>query len=122
LNIATYVFEQAADTEVQSDLIHSANELLLSLVLKLSEIQLRFLYSKMIEWRGVIDLSDSGSSVSRRLAFWLFSSSLSKQLRSIFLPCLSMVFPDVEKELVSSPRMLCLYMPRSDCSHLFSVN
>lgn len=109
LKIATYIFEQSTDAEVQSDLLSSANELLLSLVLKLSEIQLRSLYSKIREWRGGVDSSDPDASASRRLAFWLLSSSLSKHLRSIFLPCLTMVFPDMVEELVSIRRtMFCM--------------
>jgi hypothetical protein len=116
LKIAISIFEHAAHSEFQFDLIRSANELLLSLVLKLSEIQLRHLYSKMREWRGDSDSSDPELSALRRLAFWRLSSGLSEQLRSIFLPCLAMAFPDVINELVSIQTkisMPCLPQTRS---------
>ena len=37
----------------------------------------------------------------RRYAFWSLSAELSKNLRSIFLPCLISVITDVIDELVS---------------------
>lgn len=89
--------------------LKNANTCLLSLVMKMSESQLRPFYARFREWRGAISGEDDGatSSVIRRHAFWSLSAELSKFLRSIFLPCLTSVLTDVIDELVSvivSPR------------------
>jgi hypothetical protein len=83
--------------------LKNANTCLLSLVMKMSESQLRPFYSRFREWRGDISGEDDGatSSVIRRHAFWSLSAELSKFLRSIFLPCLTSVLTDIIDELVS---------------------
>ena len=84
-------------------LLKEANETLLSLVMKLSESQLRSLYSRLREWRGGFDPSSQRKTlICRRFAFWSLSAAISEKLKNIFLPCMSIVVNDLIKELVSS--------------------
>ena len=101
IKTATHVFDQDATQEGGSAVMEAADELLLCLVMKLSEMQLRSLYRKIREWRGDLDESNPEQSAARRSAFWRFSSTLSKQLKSIYLSCLTTVFSDAIDELVS---------------------
>ena len=86
------------------------------MVMKLSEAQLRPLYARLREWKGIGGLDDgehdekqtfspssvlSSLGVTRRYAFWSLSAALGKELRSIFLPLLTSVISDVVDELVS---------------------
>ena len=91
------------DENSRCKMLQSANKCLLSLVMKLSEAQLRPLYARLREWRGAIEDNEEEGSVSsnRRYAFWSLYAELSKNLRSIFLPCLTSVITDVIDELVS---------------------
>ena len=99
--VMAYGYE--GDESGRPQLLMNANKCLLSLVMKLSEAQLRPLYARLREWRGGIEDSSEGqSSAVRRHAFWSLSAELSRSLRSIFLPCLTSVLPDVIDELVSS--------------------
>ncbi len=84
------------------NVLMNANKCLISLVMKMSESQLRPVYARLREWRGPISGEDDGvaSSATRRFAFWSLSAELSKFLRSIFLPCLTSVLTDVVEELV----------------------
>jgi BP28CT (NUC211) domain len=92
LKMAFHAFEQKTPTE--RDYVWGAtNDLVLCLVMKQSEVQFRRLYQKLLDWR---------SEGSRNYAFWQLSSFLSKQLKSIFLPCLTMVFSDVTEHLVGA--------------------
>uniref|UniRef100_A0A7S2ELE7 HEAT repeat-containing protein 1 n=2 Tax=Ditylum brightwellii TaxID=49249 RepID=A0A7S2ELE7_9STRA len=101
------------NTKGKTELLCSANECLLAIVMKLSENQLRPLYARLREWRGDIDESGmENTSYSRRYAFWSLSAALSKELRSIFLPCLSTVIGDAVTELDFAVNRLC------DSSHL----
>ena len=85
-----------------ANLVTEANDVLLALVMKLSESQLRPMYAKLREWRGDLDSDMNSSALAvKRYAFWCMSSLLSSQLRTIFLPCLSTVVSDVVDELVS---------------------
>lgn len=88
------------DDDSRPQMLQSANKCLLSLVMKLSEAQLRPLYARLREWRGDIEDKEAVTSI-RRYAFWSLSAELSKNLRSIFLPCLTSVITDVIDELVS---------------------
>jgi hypothetical protein len=69
-----------------------SNDLVVSLVMKQSEVQFRTLFQKLCAWC---------SEHHQKYAFWQLSSSLSKNLKSIFLPCLTSIFEDVIEELVS---------------------
>ena len=89
------------DGDSRPQMLQSANKCLLSLVMKLSEAQLRPLYARLREWRGDIEGKEEAVSSIRRYAFWSLSAELSKNLRSIFLPCLTSVTTDVIDELVS---------------------
>lgn len=98
------------DSGSRSQLLMHANKCLISLVMKLSEAQLSPLYARLREWKG--DIMDDESSVGesltiRRHAFWSLSAELSKSLRSIFLPCLTSVLPDVIDELENAVSLLC---------------
>lgn len=99
IKTATYVFDQGGEGD--SSVMQAADELLLCLVMKLSEVQLRSLYRKLREWRGDLDKSNPEQTGTRRNAFWRFSSTLSKHLKSIYLSCLTTVFSDAVDELVS---------------------
>ena len=85
--------------EGRHELLHSANSVLLSLVMKLSEAQLRPLYARLREWRG--DIKDTEISSIRRYSFWSMTSLLTRELKGIFLPCMSSVVGDLVGELVS---------------------
>lgn len=109
------------DDESKSQLLTQANTCLLSLVMKLSEAQLRPLYARLREWRGDIDTEsedDSAKTCVRRSAFWSLSAELSRSLRSIFLPCLTSVVTDVVDELVSYLCLTCTLV----LYHFFSFN
>ena len=96
--VLAYGYEQVG----REEMLQIADSSLLSLVMKLSEAQLHPLYARFREWRG--DINDEGgsqsSSPSRRRAFWSLSATLSKSLRSIFLPCMTSVLTDIIEELV----------------------
>ena len=113
--VAAYAYEGEGDSK--SRLLSDANKVLLSLVMKLSESQLRQLYARLREWRGDIkdDDDDMKQSCSRRVAFWSLSAALSKSLRSIFLPCLTSVLTDVIDELEIAVALLC-QRPKHDGS------
>jgi len=99
LETATYVFEKDVVQEGDPAMMEATDELILSLVMKLSEMQLRLLYRKFREWRGDLDEYCPEKSGPRRRAFWRLSSALSKQLKSIYLSCLTTVFSDAVDEL-----------------------
>ena len=108
LRAATFAFEfQKAGADRQK-LTEVTTDLLLNLILKLSEVQLRQLYGKLRDWKGDLDKADPHSRVLRRAAFWKLSARLGKELRSIFLPCLSSVFTDAVDELVSGQLLSCI--------------
>eukprot|EP00537_Pseudo-nitzschia_pungens_P009892 CAMPEP_0172381836 /NCGR_PEP_ID=MMETSP1060-20121228/71153_1 /TAXON_ID=37318 /ORGANISM="Pseudo-nitzschia pungens, Strain cf. cingulata" /LENGTH=2325 /DNA_ID=CAMNT_0013109625 /DNA_START=9 /DNA_END=6986 /DNA_ORIENTATION=+ len=97
IKTATHVFDQDVNGELAA--MEATDKLLLSLVMKLSEMQLRSLYRKLREWRGSLDETKPEDSGKRRCDFWRFSAALSKQLKSIYLSCLTSVFQDAVDEL-----------------------
>ena len=103
--VTAYGYKGNSD-ESRSELMANANKCLMSLVMKLSEAQLRPLYARLREWRGDIQSESEMLELTsiRRTAFWNLSAELSKSLRSIFLPCLTSVITDVVDELVSFPQ------------------
>ncbi len=105
--VQAYSFD--CKVEAMCELLSVANDTMLSMVMKLSEAQLRPLYAKLRQWRGDLDQSSSDSdSVRKRNAFWSLSAAMSKELRSIFLPCLSTVVGDIIKELEFAASCLCV--------------
>ena len=116
-NVLVAAYSYDGGDECKSRLLSDANKVLLSLVMKLSESQLRQLYARLREWRGDIKDGDdeSNQSCSRRVAFWTLSAALSKSLRSIFLPCLTSVLTDVIDELEIAVSLLC-QRPKHDGS------
>jgi hypothetical protein len=112
LNAILISFKYGDDEEGQQELLSAANKTLLALVLKLSEAQLRPLYARIREWRGDLDETstegdDAEEAATKRYAFWSMSALLSRELRSIFLPCLSSVLPDAIKELEFAVKKHC---------------
>eukprot|EP00536_Pseudo-nitzschia_multiseries_P011722 jgi/Psemu1/260091/estExt_Genewise1Plus.C_4120050 len=99
IKTATHVFDQDVDESGESDTMQATDKLLLSLVMKLSEMQLRSLYRKIREWRGGLDAANPEQSGKKRSHFWRFSAALSNQLKSIYLSCLTSVFQDAVDEL-----------------------
>ena len=79
-------------------LLDTANGVGVALIMKLSEVQLRALFTKVREWRDekLVDVRDAAR---RQHAFWSMAAVLSKELRSIFFSCMSDVFEDAVKEL-----------------------
>jgi U3 small nucleolar RNA-associated protein 10 len=111
-----YSFDCDAVTRTQ--LMDTANGTLLAMVMKLSEAQLRPLYARLREWRGDINTSASDTAaVRRRNAFWSLSAAMSKELRSIFLPCMSSVVSDVVKELELTASSLVAASSKSSKGH-----
>ena len=100
IQTGTFVYDFASDAECSDDLILLATEMFMALVLKLSEIQLRSLYTKLRSWRGNFDKERPTIGSFRRYCFWFFSSSLASQVKSIYLPCFTTVFSDAVDELV----------------------
>jgi len=94
--------------EGRHHLLNEANDTLLSLVMKLSESQLRLLYGRLREWRGDLDTSaETSVSACRRFAFWSLSAAICQKLQNIFLPCMSSVVGDMIKELEYTVSCLC---------------
>jgi U3 small nucleolar RNA-associated protein 10 len=75
----------------QECIIKVDERVLVAFVMKLSELQLRRAFTYLREWRG--------DGTARKFAFWTFSNVLSKKLKTIFLPCLSMAMTDAVGEL-----------------------
>jgi hypothetical protein len=115
LNALTTVYSLNEGNEfISNELMESANAVLIAMVMKLSEAQLRHLYARLREWRGDLDVSttEGKASACRRYAFWSLSAALSRALRSIFLPCLSSVISDTTDELVrTNPG--CIVLPNT---------
>jgi len=111
--VMAYGYE--GDDTSRPKMLLNANKCLLSLVMKLSEAQLRPLYARLREWRGDIEDETEGGSI-RRYAFWSLSAELSKSLRSIFLPCLTSVLTDVIDELEIAVSLLCQRTKKADGS------
>eukprot|EP00559_Dactyliosolen_fragilissimus_P007068 CAMPEP_0184859192 /NCGR_PEP_ID=MMETSP0580-20130426/4196_1 /TAXON_ID=1118495 /ORGANISM="Dactyliosolen fragilissimus" /LENGTH=2583 /DNA_ID=CAMNT_0027355677 /DNA_START=18 /DNA_END=7769 /DNA_ORIENTATION=+ len=104
--IRIYNFDCSQDSRFQ--LLNFTNETLVSLVMKLSEVQLRPLYAKLKDWRGEFDEKTLTRTMGlRRQSFWSLSAVISAQLRSIFLPCMSTVINDAAKELEYAVACLC---------------
>jgi U3 small nucleolar RNA-associated protein 10 len=96
--VQAYSFE--CDVVTRYQLINAANDTLLAMVMKLSEAQLRPLYARLREWRGDINtLQSDPKAAIKRNAFWSLSATMSKELRSIFLPCMSTIVNDIVEEL-----------------------
>jgi len=106
LNAILLAYSYAGFQEGRFELLTVANKSLLSLVLKISEAQLRPLYARLREWKGEFDGQDEAMAV-RRFCFWSMSAALGSELRAIFLPCLSSVITDIVDELEYFVSKLC---------------
>lgn len=99
LNALTRTYDMYGKSPDREGVFGHANDVMLALILKLSEVELRSLYSDLRDWRGNVDKSSPNNLALRRSAFWSLSAMIGRKLRSIFLPCLSIVFSDVLDEL-----------------------
>lgn len=113
LKAGTFVFDFAQTSDLSKAFVSLATDMLQAFVLKLSELQLRSFYGKLRLWRGDFDTQDPAKQAFRRYCFWSFSSSLAKELKSIYLPCLASVFSDAVNELVSFLSSLEFLMMRT---------
>lgn len=94
MKAVTMALEFRAEAPERKSLVHAATECLLALILKLSELQFQKLYADLSEWTG-------SARSERKYAFWSLSDAISKELQSIFLPCASLIFDDLVKDLNS---------------------
>ena len=102
INAAIHVYDFECTRNDRMTLLASANETMLSLVMKISEMQLRPLFAKLKDWRGELKtLRSENTSSLRRDSFWSLTAVMSRELRSLFLPCISTVVLDAARELVS---------------------
>lgn len=107
LKAGTFVLDYSQDNENQDDLVNAATIMFKAFVLKLSEVQLRSLYTKLRAWRGEFDKAEPNVAASRRYCFWHLSATFALDLKSIFLPCLASVFTDGVHELEAAVMCLC---------------
>ncbi|KAL7558922.1 hypothetical protein ACA910_015499 [Epithemia clementina (nom. ined.)] len=104
----TKAIEQSnAPISAEHPVVKNTSAALVSFALKLSEGQLRRVYSVLREWKNEVTPSPDASNVARRLAFWAMSAALSGQIKSLFLPCVSVVVDDLSLELRHAVSMLC---------------
>jgi hypothetical protein len=112
--------EEDESEERRSSILEASNALLVNVVFKLTETQLRPLYAALRQWRGEIlmdgdeDEEDEAAVVStvvgdilKRESFWKGTSALCSSLRSIFLPCVTTVVGDAGEELSLAVAQLC---------------
>ena len=95
----TAVFDHEGTFEERLLMTEKGSDLLHVLVLKLSEVQLRRLFTSLREWRGNLNEETPQAGAAKRLSYWIACSKLSATLKSIFLPCLSLTFDDAVAEL-----------------------
>jgi len=104
--IQTYGYD--FDGQTNFKLLATANGTLVALVLKLSEVQLRQLYAKFRQWCATPDkLTAKKVCTLRKHSFYSLSAAMSKELRSIFLPCVSSVVGDIAKDLEHAASHMC---------------
>lgn len=103
LSVVTSACEYDGPFTARWPLVQASIGVLLVMVMKLSEVQLRRTYVSLREWCGELE---DGTMTSRRFAFWSLSSALAAELRSIFLPCLSAVANDAIAELEIASKQL----------------
>ena len=85
-------FECKCPFEIKKRLVSKVTQCVIGLVLKLSEVQFLRMYGDLSEWMRQ-DLN------AHRFAFWSVSEVLSRELKTIFLPCASMVIDEIVKDL-----------------------
>lgn len=96
-------------------LMDHISKVLISMVMKISEAQLRSIYTSFREWRG--DDNDS-----RKFAFWALSAALSKELKSIFIPCFTSVLNDAINEVEFAVPLLCTQIKKAKKAKIGSVD
>jgi BP28CT (NUC211) domain len=91
LKVAFHAFEHGSVSD-SDEILRAGTDLVVAVVMKQSEVQFCTLFQKLWAW---------SSERKQKYVLWQLSSSLSKNLKTIFLPCLSTIFEDVVDELVS---------------------
>ncbi|GAX28202.1 U3 small nucleolar RNA-associated protein 10 [Fistulifera solaris] len=100
-------FESSFSCEDRLDLMQPGCELFLAVTMKISEVQLRKLFVLFKEWRGDFNAEDPETGAEKRYAYWFVCSHLSKALRGIFLPCLTITYTDAVSELEVATKVMC---------------
>jgi len=101
--------------DFDASLMDQISKALVAMVMKISEAQLRQIYTSFREWRG-----DDNSS--RKFAFWALSAALSKELKSIFIPCFTSVLNDAISELEFAVPLLCTQIQRAKKAKVGSMD
>lgn len=91
LKVVFNAFEHGSVSD-SDEILSAGTDLVVAVVMKQSEVQFRTLFQKLWAW---------SSEQKQKYVLWQLSASLSKNLKTIFLPCLSTIFEDVVEELVS---------------------
>lgn len=98
LRCITKAFLSDGSSELRESLTNRACDLFDAVVLKLSEVQLNQAFAFLIDWRDKESASEDKNE-RKKFSFWSICSRLSRELRTIFLPCLSLVVDDLLSEL-----------------------
>lgn len=101
----TKALEKKGNTELQ--VLDQSTKVFQCLVLKLSEGQLRRVYTALNGWKNELGQNPSAANSCRREAFWAISSALAGKLRALFMPCLSSVVNELVVELEHGASLLC---------------
>jgi U3 small nucleolar RNA-associated protein 10 len=91
-NALLKAFQCQCTLERKQQLVSKGIECMIGFVLKLSEVQFLRMYGDLSEWM-------SQDPDSRRYAFWSLSEALSRELKTIFLPCASIVVDEIVSDL-----------------------
>jgi U3 small nucleolar RNA-associated protein 10 len=100
-------FESSFSCEDRLELMQPGCDLFLAVIMKISEVQLRKLFVLFKEWRGDFNTEEPEAGAEKRYAYWFICSRLSKALRGIFLPCLTITFTDAVLELEVATKIMC---------------
>ncbi|GAX11536.1 U3 small nucleolar RNA-associated protein 10 [Fistulifera solaris] len=100
-------FESSFSCDDRLELMQPGCDLFLAVIMKISEVQLRKLFVLFKEWRGDFKTEEPEAGAEKRHAYWFVCSHLSKALRGIFLPCLTITFNDAVLELQVATKIMC---------------
>jgi len=103
VNALIHAYGYDCNEQNKFKILEATNSTLVALVMKLSEAQLRQLYAKLRQWCLTSDTSNT--STLRKHSFYSLSAVMSKELRSIFLPCVSI--GDIVTELEFAASCMC---------------
>lgn len=103
----TKAMDVSGSLALDQNVLLGSKDVILALVMKLSEGQLRQFFTSLRDWKNSSTSEPHESNAPRREAFWFISAALAEKLRSLFLPCLSSVVDDVSSELQHGVALLC---------------